>query len=91
MIPAKMRELAGTELAKMYRQWARGRAIVVTNCMKEARRIRHIMKRDASWLSKSSLFVLEIRLQGEIKRARQANRDWRRYRRQMHDSIKEGL
>lgn len=98
MIPAKMRELAETELAKMYRQWARGRAIVQTNCMKNARRLKMQIDKGGERygaeffpLSKSELFLLRIKLDGEVHRARKACKDWRKYRAQMHASIKEGL
>lgn len=99
MIPASMRALAETELAKMYRQWARGRAIVQTNCMRSARSLKRQLDEGSKPcgasrfypLSKSERFVVGLRLNSEVKRAREACRDWRRYRRQMHDALKENL
>lgn len=94
MIPAKMRALAEAELAKMYRQWARGRAIVQTNCMQEARTLKTIVdsgKRYGIQLSRAELSIARNRMIYTVRRAREACRDWRKYRRQMHDSIKEGL
>lgn len=98
MIPATMRKLAEAELAKMYRQWARGRAIVRTNSMREARQLKAQLDRNSRYtgtlampLSKAERSILLNRLIYTVRRARQANNDWRRYRRQMHDALKEGL
>lgn len=90
MIPATMRGLAEAELAKMYRQWARGRAIVQTNCMKEARALKRRLLL-GSLDTRSERYLAQIRINSNVRRARQAVRDWRRYRRQMHDALKEGL
>ena len=61
---------------RFYFQLARGRAIVRTRAMREARRRK---ARGETWL-----------VQHEVARARRANREWRHYRRrylELRDSI----
>jgi hypothetical protein len=68
-------------------QFARGRALVRTNAMKEARRLKRLIVRGttgpASYdrpLTQREIETAQWHIGSEVRRARQANRDWRRYR-----------
>jgi hypothetical protein len=61
-------------------QTARGRAIVRNQCMRHARRLKAKLPHALGDLER---LFLTLEIQSEVRRAREAHRDWRKYR-QLH-------
>jgi predicted RNA-binding protein with EMAP domain len=64
----------------LYYQWARGRAMVRNRAMRKARAIKARLQNARYGYWESERTALREEIKHEVRRARQAHRDWRRYR-----------